>query len=189
MPKKINYQLDEKQLQAVESAQKSGASPQIRLRATGIRLLHMGRKPSEVAEILNVVPATVYNWHERFREGGVASLADEERSGRPHLATPEYCQTLEQVIETDPSELGYGFTLWTIPRLLDHMQTVTGICLSDDTLRSVLERQDFVYRRPKHDLRPLQEPAARQSADELLEMLKKRPKPAKSNYSLWTKAP
>lgn len=189
MPKKNNYQLDAQQLQAVESAQKNGASPQIRLRATGIRLLHMGKKPAEVAEILNVVPATVYNWHERFCEGGVANLADEERSGRRPLATPEYCQTLEKVIETDPSELGYGFTIWTIPRLLEHMQTVTGIRMSDDTLRTVLERQAFVYRRPKHDLRPLQDPAARQSAEELLEMLKKKRKQAKSNYSLWTKAP
>lgn len=189
MPKKINYQLDEQQIQAVEEAQKHGISAQIRLRATGIRLLHQGRKPNEVAEILNVSLATVYNWHERFRAGGVASLADDPRSGRPQSATPEYCQTLEQVLESDPDKFGYDFTTWTIPRLLAHMQKATGISLSDDTLRAVLTRFDFVYRRPKHDLRHLQDPVARQEAEEWLTLLKKKPKPAKSNFSLWTKAP
>ena len=170
MPKKINYQLDEQQVQAVEEAQKHGASGQIRLRATGIRLLHQGRKPNEVAEILNVAPATVYNWHEHFREKGVASLGDKPRSGRPLSATPEYCQALEQALQSD-------------------LQKVTQILLSDDTLRSLLARQEYVYRRPKHDLRHLQDAEKRQTAEEWLDLLKKKPKQAKSNYSLWTKAP
>ena len=189
MPKKINYQLDEQQVQAVEEAQKHGASGQIRLRATGIRLLHQGRKPNEVAEILNVAPATVYNWHEHFREKGVASLGDKPRSGRPLSATPEYCQALEQALQSDPSELGYDFTIWTISRLLAHLQKVTQILLSDDTLRTLLARQEYVYRRPKHDLRHLQDAEKRQTAEEWLDLLKKKPKQAKSNYSLWTKAP
>ncbi len=189
MPKKLNYQLNENELKAVENAQKNGTSSPLRQRATGIRLLHLGKAPAEVAELLNVALATVYNWHERFRKGGIASLSDEPRSGRPPLATAAYCQVLERVITTDPSELGYGFTIWTLERLCAHLHKETGISLSDDTLRTVLAQHDFVYRRPKHDLRPLQAPAARRSAEELLESLKKKPKGAKSNYSLWTKVP
>ncbi len=189
MPKKINYQLTENELKAVENAQKHGVSSPLRQRATGIRLLHLGKAPSEVAKILNVSQATVYNWHERFRERGIESLADEPRSGRPPLATAAYCQLLESVIATDPSELGYGFTIWTLERLCAHLHKETGIRLSDDTLRTVLAQHHFVYRRPKHDLRPLQAPAARQSAEALLDSLKKKRKMAQSNYSLWTKLP
>lgn len=189
MPKKLNYQLSESELKAVEIAQRKGTSSALRQRATGIRLLHLGKTPTEVSEILNVSLATVYNWHERFRKKGVEGLGDESRSGRPPLATVEYCQVLERAIATDPTELGYGFTIWTLKRLCAHLHKETGIRLSKDTLRSVLAEHDFVYRRPKHDLRPLQTAAARRSAEELLESLKKKPKEAKSNYSLWTKVP
>ena len=185
MPKKINYQLDEQQVQAVEEAQKHGASAQIRLRATGIRLLHQGRKPNEVAEILNVAPATVYNWHEHFREKGVASLGDKPRSGRPLSATPEYCQALEQALQSDPSELGYDFTIWTISRLLAHLQKVTQILLSDDTLRALLARQEYVYRRPKHDLRHLQDAEKRQTAEEWLDLLKKKSQSRRNPTTLY----
>lgn len=187
MPKKINYQLSKSELESIERAQKNGSGPQVRQRATGIRLLHLGKKPSEVAELLNVTLATVYNWHERWRNAGIAGLSDDPRSGRPHSATAEYCEKLEGLIETDPTELGYGFTLWTIDRLMAHLEKETGIRMSDETFRGVLRRNSYVYRRPKHDLTPLQDAEAKQSAEELLESLKKKPKPVKSNYSLWTK--
>lgn len=189
MPKKITYKLSESELEAVESAQKNGAGAQVRQRATGLRLLHLGKKPAEVAELLNVTVATVYNWHERWRKQGISGLSDAPRSGRPMVATAEYCERLEAAIETEPTELGYGFTLWTIDRLMAHLAKETGITMSDETFRGVLKRNSYVYRRPKHDLEPLQDAEAKQTAEELLEMLKKKPKPAKSNYSLWTKQP
>jgi hypothetical protein len=54
--------------------------------------------------------------------------------------------------------------------------------------RGLLKENDFVYRRPKHDLGNLQDEKARQAAEEWLEELKKVPKKAKSTSSLWTKA-
>ena len=114
---------------------------------------------------------------------------DEPRSGRPVLATPEYCAKLEVLIETDPTELGYGFTVWTAERLLAHLEKETGICMIDDTLRNLLQKHGYVYRRPKHDLKNLQDPEARAAAEESLEILKKKPTMEKSNYSLWTKQP
>ncbi len=189
MPKQINYQLSKSELEQVEKAQKTGSSPQVRQRATGIRLLHKGKKPAEVAELLNVTISTIYEWHKRWREGGNDGLEDEPRCGRPQLATAEYCTKLEALLESDPQELGYGFTLWTLDRLIAHLAKETGISMSDETFRNVLERNGYVYRRPKHDLKPLQDAAAKETAEELLESLKKKPKLAKSNYSLWMKQP
>lgn len=189
MPKQINYQLSKNELEQVEKAQKTGSSPQVRQRATGIRLLHMGKKPAEVAELLNVTVSTVYEWHKRWRTRGIAGLEDEPRCGRPQLATAEYCTKLAGLLECDPQELGYAFTVWTLDRLIAHLEKETGIRLSDETLRNVLERNGYVYRRPKHDLKPLQDPAAKERAETLVEALKKKRKLEKSNYSLWTKPP
>lgn len=89
---------------------------------------------------------------------------------RPALATAEYCARLEELIETEPSELGYCFTLWTAKRLLTHLEQETGILLSEDACL-LLQKHKFVYRRPKHDLKHLQDPEARAAAS--LEALKK----------------
>lgn len=187
MPKRINYQVNDHELSQLEEVQRRDANPRVRQRATGIRLLHLGKKPQEVADLLNVNLSTVYNWHASWRLEGLAGLADEPRSGRPRLASEAYCAQLEEVMATDPSALGYGFTCWTIERLIAHLAKATGTTMSDETFRKLLDAHEYVYRRPKHDLKPLQDANARATAKALLDDLKKRPKPVRSNYSLWTK--
>ena len=189
MPKRIDYSLTISELEELEQAIKSDERPKVGQRATGIRMLHLGKKPAEVAELLNVSTGSVYNWHARWRQDGLDGLADLPRSGRPKLATQSYCDALEETLATDPSELGYDFTIWTAERLLHHLEEKTGIGMSDDTLRATLADLDYVYRRPKHDLRPLQDVEARERANALLDDLKKRVNRERSNYSLWTKSP
>lgn len=95
---------------------------------------------------------------------------------------------LEEVIDQDPQELGYAFTIWTLNQLRHHMAAATGILLGQTQFRQLLKEQDFVYRRPKHDLTNLQDRQARQTAEAWLDELKKGPRQARSSSSLWTKA-
>lgn len=189
MPKQLKYQVNANELKQLEAAQSRGPDARARQRATGLRLLHLGKKPAEVATLLNVSVATVYNWHAEWRRVGVGGLSDKTRSGRPRRADEAYCIQLAETLETDPTTLGYGFTCWTIERLRAHLAQITGITLSKDTLRKVLDEQAYVYRRPKHDLSPRQDVQARTTAKDLLAELKKKPKPMRSSYSLWTKQP
>lgn len=189
MPKQINYRLSETELEQIEEAQRTAPDPRVRQRATGLRLLHLGKKPAEVAELLNVSQATVFNWHAKWRADGINGLSDKVRSGRPPLADEAYRAKVAEVIETDPTTLGYGFTGWTLERLIAHLAKETGVDVSINTMRTLLADQDYVCRRPKHDLKPLQDAKARTTAKELLDELKKMPKRARSNYSLWTKQP
>jgi transposase len=187
MPKRINYQLSEAELKQVEEAQRTAPDPRVRQRATGLRLLHLGKKPAEVAELLNVRQATVFNWQAEWRAHGLNGLSDKPRSGRPPLADATYRAQVAAVIETDPTTLGYGFTCWTLQRLIAHLAQATGIAVSVNTMRSVLGELNYVCRRPKHDLKPLQNPEARATAQALLDDLKKRQPLTRSNYALWTK--
>lgn len=189
MPKKINYTLNESELLTIEQAIKSNPNGRVQQRALIIRLLHKGRKPDEVADILSVSVGQVYWWHKRWRQEGLEGLSDKERSGRPQLDDEAYRQKLEEVLEIEPHELGYGFNVWDTPRLMAHMEKETGVAMTDRTFRNVLDRLDYVYRRPKHDLTPLQDKEAKERAEETLDELKKKPKKAKSNFSLWTKRP
>ena len=69
------------------------------------------------------------------------------------------------------------------------MEKETGERLGATKFRALLKENNFVYRRPKHDLTDLQDPLAREAAEEWLKELKKVPKPERSSFSLWTKAP
>jgi len=189
MPKQIKYTLTTKQLAIIEAAIKNDPDLRVRQRAQMIRLLHLGYKPQEVGELLSVTGALVYYWHARWRESGLDGLADKPRPGRPKVGGDEYRQKLAQLIETDPKAIGYGFNVWTIERLLAHMEKKTGILVHANTLRNMLNELDYVFRRPKHDLGNLQNKKAKATAEEILEGLKKKPLEERSNYSLWTKRP
>lgn len=110
------------------------------------------------------------------------------KSGRPAVADESYLQVLEETLETEPGELGYAFTLWTIERLNQHVSQKTGKQLGDERVRLLLQERGWVYRRPKEDLAAKQDQEARKWAEEFLAELKKGPVgPTTSSSSLWTK--
>jgi len=188
MPRKTNYQLSETELSQLKEAIRKDPRPEVRQRATAIHMLHLGNKPAEVSEQLMVSKPSIYNWHRRYREGSLEGLANQPK-GRPKRKADEaYCQALEAALDQDPGELGYPFSVWSVERLRDHLKRETGVELSVSRLRVIMRQKGFVYRRPKHDLTELQDPDAKEQAQELIEELKKGPaQKTKSDSSLWTK--
>jgi transposase len=182
MPKKINYTLTNKELLTIEQAIKNDENLRVRERARIIRLLHRGQKHQEVADLLAISIGQVYWWHQRWRKEGLAGLSDKQRTGRPTIGTEEVRAQLEKLLETEPQELGYAFTVWNAPRLLTYMKEEAGVQMHENTLRNILADMGFVYRRPKHDLTSLQDAQAKERAEEVLDELKKKP-------ALWTKQP
>jgi transposase len=184
--------LNEDQLGQIEYAMNHSPLPEVRQRATAMRLLHLDHSPEAVAEMLAVASSSVWNWHRRWRSGGLNGLANASKSGRPRKADANYLRVLEQALGTEPSALGFAFALWTINRLRHYLAEQTGILLSYTRFRALLSKHGYVYRQPKHDLSALQDQNARTAAADLLDWLKKTPSnPATqpSNSSLWTKQP
>jgi transposase len=190
MPKKIDFTLSEAELSTIDKAIQRSESAHVVKRATAVRMLHQGQSPAEVAEIFSVALPTPYQWFHRFRARGLAGLQNQPRSGRPPIADEAYQVELEATLEQEPSDLGYEFALWTVQRLNQHLQKVTGKQISDERLRVLLKARGWVYRRPKEDLAHKQDPEARQAAEEFLAELKKQPARIRSSSSsLWTKRP
>ena len=173
MTRRVDFTLTDEQLAEIEEAINASPHPKVRQRAIAIRLLHKGYKPEAVAEMVVITPNTIWMWHRRWREGGIAGLQDQPRSGRPRKATTEYSRVLEEALNSDPASYGYSFTVWTTDRLRAHLEQKTGIRLSQTRFAMLLEREGYVYRRPKRDLTPKQNQTAKQQAAELLEELKK----------------
>lgn len=190
MPKQIEYQLNEKELSIIEESLKKSDSARVVKRTTALRMLHLGQKPQEVAQVLGVSPATIYGWFHRYKAEGAAGLEHHAKSGRPPIADESYLKVLEETLDTDPDELGYEFTIWTVERLNQHLFKVTGKQIVDERLRTIMKEHGWVYRRPKEDLDAKQDKAAREWAKEFLDELKKGPAtPANTSSSLWTKRP
>ena len=189
MPKQIDYTLTDEQLQQVERAIAHDPRAEVVRRASAIRLLHLGHKPKAVGEMLATSRASVQNWYQRWRAGGVEALANQPLPGRPPKADATYREVLEQTLETDPHELGYGFSVWTLERLSQHLERETGIRLSVGRLAIWLKRWGYVYRQPKADLKHKQDADARAAVQRWLEAVKKQPRSGPAAFSLWTKAP
>ena len=186
MAERKKYQTTDEEVEILEHAIRHDKRPEVRQRATAIHMLHLGHHPTEVAKTMAVSLPTLYNWHARWQDGGVAGLANRPKSGRPAKADEEYCRVLEETLAKEPPELGYAFTIWTVNRLREHLERQTGIDLSEGRMRVLLRKKKYRYRRPKHDLHHLQDPEAKEQARELLEELKKGASATSSNSSLWT---
>jgi transposase len=189
MPKTLNFNLTEEDLAEVVKAIKKDQRPEVRQRAMGLKMLHEGQSPKEVAQFMSVSLPNVYSWYHRWQENKVEGLAKRPKSGRPRKTNQAYIKALEEAIEQDPQTLGYKFTLWTKTKLRLHLEKKTGIFLGDTQFRALLKENNYVYRRPKHDLTNLQDAKARKKATEWLEELKKKRAPERLTSSLWMKQP
>lgn len=188
MSRLINFTLTKDELATVETAMHHAPQPEVRQRATAIRMLHLGHKPETVAELLAVAPSTVWNWHRRYRAEGVSGLANQPKSGRPAKADDAYVQAIETAVEADPRTLGYAFSVWTLNKLRLHLAKTTGLLLSYSRFRELVRQHNYVYRQPKHDLSGLQDEQAKATTEALLEWLKKSPMTTTpTSSSLWTK--
>jgi transposase len=186
MPKQNDYALSDEQLEQIREAMKS-ADARVAKRATVLHSLHLGYRIEDIARMHNLSVASIYNHVQRFQAEGIAGLPDKPKSGRPRKATPEYIALLEQMLETDPKDKGYGFAVWTQARLRQYLAQQTGIALSRSRFQELLERLGYVYRRPKRDLGQRQDPQLREQVKAALEELKKAPQQGQLSYSLWTK--
>lgn len=187
MPKLLNFQLTQEQAMQVEQAKRKDKRAEVRQRATAVHLLHQRYEASEVAKLLSVTVQAIYQWYHRFVQGGIEGLANQPK-GRPKAkADTMYRQALEQTLAAEPSELGYDFAIWTVERVRDHLAHTTGKFLSISRLREILREEQYVYRRPKHDLTNLQDLEAKAAAQAQIEELKKAQEITISTSSLWTK--
>lgn len=114
-----------------------------------------------MAQVVLVTANTIYDWHRRWREQGLAGLRERQRTGRPGKADSAYIAQLEHLLTTDPAALGLPFTIWTIQRLRLYLAEQTDILLSNTRFRSLLSRLGYRWKQPKHDLSHLQDTSAR----------------------------
>jgi transposase len=133
----------------------SGDARQV-LRAYALIWLDEGSSVKEISQQLLVSRQSIYNWAIHFRQRKDLDLqsrvADAPRSGRPCTAKGIIDSLIEEVLDTDPRQLGYRSTVWTAPLLVVYLSKEHRIDVSSDSVSLALARLKIRWKRPRHNL-------------------------------------
>jgi transposase len=162
---------ERRNLQVISRSEKERSGT--RTRAMVVLLSDAGHSGEEVAEILGISRRTVCTARERWRRQAFDGLADAPRPGRPPRADAKYVQLMLASVERDPRAMGYAFTRWTAPRLVEYLYEKTGVRVTPAWLTELLRTHGFVWRRTKRSLKSLQDPGEMERARRRLGRLKK----------------
>lgn len=120
------------------------------LRMRALLLWDEGQNPTEVSRALGVGRQRLYDWRKRYLERrDPLDLIDPPRPGRQPRLSAEQRARLAEILEQDPAEHGYQSHGWTVPLLLQHLETHEGVVISDSTLRRTLHLLGYRWKRPR----------------------------------------
>ena len=168
------WTLTEQQWDALDQVRFSTTDKTVFRNATIVLMTAAGRSKFSIAHDLGCSPATVDNIRSHYRQRGLAGLQPRKPPGRTSAATPAYRQALRETVTTPPQSLGYGFSVWSVARLNEHLKKQTGLSFSEDQLRRLLHQEGFSYQRPKHTMKGKRDEAAFTRAQKELRALKKK---------------
>jgi transposase len=103
-----------------------------------------------IARIVRENDETVRRWLKRWLAEGIVGLQDRPMPGGPAKITAAYRERLLGAVRQRPRSLSQPNSLWTLQRLADDLAEVTGLRLSDETVRVTLKVGGIVLSRPQH---------------------------------------
>lgn len=113
------------------------ALKQRRMRAAD--MFDRGQSQADVAGALGVSAQAASEWHRLWSSGGRAALAGAGRAGRLPRLSDEQLSEVVAALKKGPRANGFGTDLWTLARVADVIEAVTGARLGQtqtwDTLR------------------------------------------------------
>lgn len=115
-------------------------------RARMVWLAAGGQPVREIARTVGRTPETVRTWIKRFNAGGMASLRDGPRRGRPARYSAEQAGRIVAVALSDPDALDLPFGCWTLDRLQQYANTVLGIPIKRARIGQLLLQEGLRWR-------------------------------------------
>jgi transposase len=100
-----------------------------------------GKSQADVVQALGVSREAVSEWYRLWQTGGRAALAGAGRAGRlPRLSDAQIAQVEESLLE-GPRANGFETELWTLARVADVIETLTGVRYSQTRTWEILRRR------------------------------------------------
>jgi transposase len=153
--------------------------PSRRLRMHIVLLAADGHRPTRVARVLYCSRTTVYKVVERFvAEGWQAAFDDQKRRGSRPLLDESANERIERLVEEDlPAQHGWLRSRWSCKLLAVELFEERALLASRETVRRVLHKLGFRWRRPRpvppEKGSPHQQEQKRARLEDVLLMVKK----------------
>jgi transposase len=130
--------------------QAKAAEPRVRRwrRFQAVLLLADGLAPAAVAVALGCRVSSVYSWAATWRRDGVVGLHEGDHGGGRPILDATGLALLTELLAEEPQDHGHHATGWTAPLLLTELRA-RGSAPSDKTLRRMLHRLGYRWKRPK----------------------------------------
>ena len=157
------------QKQNLQKALRESDCLHFRDRILMLLLMNDGKTYQEISDFLGCAYRTVAYWCVHGNPDDLETLRDGREKGNYRKATEDYIELLMEVIEKEPSELGYEFGRWTGERLATYLAQKTGIELSGEQLRRILKQKKYAYLWAKYSLEDKQNQTKREAFKEKLQ--------------------
>ena len=106
-------------------------------------------RPAEIARELGVSHQIVSDWRTVWRQGGRDALRAAGRAGRRPKLSDEQLTQVEAVLANGAEASGYLGDLWTLPRVAEVIERMTGVSYHPGHVWYVLRDQlNWTWQRP-----------------------------------------
>jgi transposase len=188
MPKLLKVELSpEQQAELRRRLHERDLAPHTRMRLECLRLSDKGMTVPQVADLVEVHPATVRKAIKAFLAAGFAALVDAPRCGRPPQLPRADLDALEAMLDA----CAQGGPTWTAPQLAHWLADQRGVHISPSHLAHLLRADGFRWKRTRDSLRHKANPILQMAARAQLEDLQpcsSKPMPRRSTCTTWMRA-
>src|SRR5665647_730177 len=132
---------------------------------------------ADIGRELEVSHQTVSDWHERWAAGGKRALKSTGQPGRPPKVSQADLAKVERALQKGPKANGYPTELWTLARVADVIEKVTGVKYHPGHVWRVLRQMGWSRQRPARRAMERDDEAIEQWVNERWPKVKKTPGP------------
>lgn len=151
-------------------------------------LFAKGVSQADIARELGVAHQTVSDWHEKWLVGGRRALRGAGRAGRPPKVSDVELEKVERALRKGPKAHGYPTELWTLARVAEVIEEVTGVRYHPGHVWRVLRQMGWSRQRPARQATERDDEAIERWVNERWPRVKKTPGPGGPGSSSKTRA-
>jgi transposase len=147
-----------------------------RRRMRAIRLFEQRETQATVARRLRVSRTTAMRWAQAWEEEGREGLRAAGRAGRKPRLSGDQLDLVEQALLEGPLAFGYATELWTLPRVAELIQRITGVRYHPGHVWRVMRQLGWSLQKPTTRARERDEEAIQRWVKTTWPALKKTPR-------------
>lgn len=144
---------------------RKATNPKTVRRAIAVKQMSECETKTEVARRVDAARSSVNRWEKRFREDGVYGLKPAPQGAPRTTVNPTLVMAIRWLMTRSPQQLGYAASRWTSPLLAMVLKKLRGIEVHPSTLRRLLPRLGYRWRRARHTESWRQDPEKEEKLD------------------------